>query len=118
MRVYISGKIGRDTPCAEVLEKFRMAELILKDAGHEVFNPTTSGLGHKAEELAATLSHECGHPVEWYDAILLLDLQEPAKCDAICLLPDWKDSNGATVELFYAIATKKEVLFIHNYQPE
>lgn len=113
MRIYISGKIGEEKPSPETLEKFKMAELAMKEMGYEVFNPTTSGLGKKAEELAKRLSEESGRKVEWYDAILLLDLEELAKCDAICILDDWKDSDGASTEALYAYATKKHFI-IHG----
>lgn len=114
MKVYISGKIGEEKPSPETLEKFANAERGLVALGHEVFNPTTSGLGKKAELLAEKLSKESGRKVEWYDAIMLLDLEELAKCDAICILDDWKDSDGATTEAFYALATKKKFIFYHE----
>lgn len=113
MKIYISGKIGEDVPSPETLEKFKMAEDSLRFLGYDVFNPTTSGLGKKADELAARLSRESGKEVSWYDAILLLDLEELAKCDAICLLDDWKGSDGASTEAFYALATKKRII-IHG----
>lgn len=113
MKVYISGKIGEEKPSPETLEKFKMAEIAMKAMGYEVFNPTTSGLGKKAEELAKRLSEESGRKVEWYDAILLLDLEELAKCDAICILDDWEDSDGASTEALYAYATKKHFI-IHG----
>lgn len=111
MKVYISGKIGEDTPSQETLEKFKMAEIAMRAMGYEVFNPTASGLGKKAEELAKRLSEESGRDVAWYDAIMLLDLEELAKCDAICLLNDWKDSVGASTEALYAYATKKHFIY-------
>ena len=114
MKVYISGKIGEVIPSQETLAKFKEAENDLLSLGFEVFNPTTSGLGKKADALAAKLSKESGKAIEWYDAIMLLDLEELAKCDAICMLEDWKDSDGATTEAFYALATKKRFIFSHK----
>ena len=58
MKFYISGKIGENAPSKETLAKFKEAEEFLKEKGHEVFNPTTSGLGLHAESLArATTKH-------------------------------------------------------------
>lgn len=111
MRVYISGKIGEEVLSEETLEKFKMAEVAMHAMGYEVFNPTRSGLGKKAEVLAERLSKESGRKVEWYDAIMLLDLEELAKCDAICLLDDWRESDGASTEALYAYATKKKIIF-------
>ena len=113
MKFYVCGKIGKENPSPETLAKFKKAEDMLRSRGHDVFNPTTSGLGKKADELAKRLSEESGRKVEWYDAIMLLDLEELAKCDAICLLDDWKDSDGASTEALYAYATKKHFI-IHG----
>lgn len=109
-KVYVSGRIGKQAPCQEILERFAKVEKRLRAEGYKVFNPTTSGLGKKAELLAESLS-EKNHKVEWYDAILLLDLSELAKCDAICLIPGWTESPGARTEMMYAGATGKAILF-------
>lgn len=108
--MYVSGRIGKQAPCQEILERFAKVEKRLRAEGYKVFNPTTSGLGKKAELLAESLS-EKNHKVEWYDAILLLDLSELAKCDAICLIPGWAESPGARTEMMYAGATGKAILF-------
>ena len=111
MRVYISGKIGEEVLSEETLEKFKMAEVAMHAMGYEVFNPTRSGLGKKAEVLAERLSKESGRKVEWYDAIMLLDLEELAKCDAICMLADWTESPGATAEFYFAKALGLEFIY-------
>jgi len=59
MKFYVCGKIGKDNPSPETLAKFKKAEDMLRSRGHEVFNPTTSGLGRHAESLAETT---CDHP--------------------------------------------------------
>ena len=96
MKFYISGKIGEEVPSPETLAKFKEAEDVLKGKGFEVFNPTTSGLGAHAESLARK------NGTTFYEEILLLDLQELKKCDAIYMLRDWERSNGANLELDYA----------------
>lgn len=93
MRVYISGKIGEEVLSDATREKFAKAEAYLKGWDFEVFNPTTSGLGERAEELA----RENG--TDFYTEIMKLDLAELAWCDAIYLLTDWIDSPGAKREL-------------------
>ena len=45
MKFYVCGKIGKNNPSPETLAKFKKAEDMLRSRGHEVFNPTTSGLG-------------------------------------------------------------------------
>ena len=44
MKFYVCGKIGKNNPSPETLAKFKKAEDMLRSRGHEVFNPTTSGL--------------------------------------------------------------------------
>ena len=52
MKFYVCGKIGKKNPSPEILAKFKKAEDMLKSKGHEVFNPTTSGLGARVGGLA------------------------------------------------------------------
>lgn len=48
---------------------------------------------------------------------MLLDLQELAKCDAICMLPDWIESPGAEVEFRFAKAIGLEIMY-KNYDKD
>lgn len=103
MKFYISGKIGEDKPSPETLAKFKKAEDMLRAKGHEVFNPTTSGLGAHAESLAKA------NDTSFYEEILTLDLMALKKCDAVLALPDWNISHGAQSELIWAKALKKPI---------
>lgn len=105
MKVYISGKIGEEVLSDATREKFARAEDMLRLIGHDVFNPTTSGLGKLAEDLAKK------NDTDFYREIMILDLGELALCDAIYLLPDHEDSPGAAVELAYANAVGITPLF-------
>ena len=100
MKFYISGKIGENAPSKETLAKFKEAEEFLKEKGHEVFNPTTSGLGLHAESLARAADYD----TSFYQEILLLDLVQLSQCDAVLMLPDWHQSPGTKVELMLASA--------------
>ena len=104
-KVYISGKIGEEVPSEATIRKFAKAEELLLLSGYEVFNPTRSGLGAKAEALAKQKG------TDFYREIMLLDLDALGKCDTICMLADWSDSPGATVEFFYAEALGLEVIY-------
>ena len=106
MRIYISGKIGEEKPSTETLAKFKEAEDMLKGRGHEVFNPTASGLGHLAESLKQTADYQ----TSFYQEILLLDLVKLSQCDAVLVLPDWHSSPGAKVEIMLAMALHKSIL--------
>lgn len=103
-KIYLSGKIGGAVVSKATLEKFAKRERFLVHMGFEVFNPTCSGLGSKAEALAKK------HGTDFYREILLLDLAELKACDALYLLPDWKDSPGAMAELAFARAIGLKVV--------
>ena len=100
MRIYISGKIGKDNPSPETLAKFKEAEDMLRSRGHEVFNPTTSGLGRHAESLVQAADYD----TSFYQEIMLLDLVQLSQCDAVMVLNDWHNSDGSKVELMLAQA--------------
>lgn len=104
MKIYISGKIGRSAKIsAATKKKFALREQAFISMGYEVFNPTTSGLGEKAEALAAA------NGTDFYTEVLLLDLMELKKCDAIFMLKDYRQSHGALAELAFAIAIGKRI---------
>lgn len=115
MRVYISGKIGEEYPSPETLAKFKAVDDMLRGRGYEVFNPTTSGLGHDADE-AVLQARDLGLETTWYAEILKLDLDALSFCDAIYLLEDWQQSPGAKSEYQFALATGKRVFFAGRAQ--
>ena len=80
MKVYIAGKVSR-LPYDEALEKFQKAEDKLTALGLEVVNPMK------------TVSHK----LSWKECMDVL-LPIVRECDAIYLLPDWKNSLGALQE--------------------
>lgn len=110
-RVYIAGKIGKEYPSEATFIKFEKAERQLQSKGYETFNPTNSGLGATADALAKL------NGTDFYREIMLLDLQELAKCDAICMLPDWIESPGAEVEFRFAKAIGLEIMY-KNYDKD
>ena len=105
MKFYICGKIGEDRPSPETLAKFKEAEDFLREKGHEVFNPTTSGLGRHAESLAQAADYE----TSFYQEILLLDHVQLSQCDAVLVLHDWHNSDGGKSELMLAQALKMPI---------
>ena len=98
MKFYISGKIGEEVLSERTRQKFADAEDFLRSRGHEVFNPTCSGLGHVAMRM-----NKCNGE-GFYNNILRLDLAELFVCDAVLVLPDWRHSPGAKAEVTVARA--------------
>lgn len=111
-KVYIAGKIGEAYPSEAILRKFKKAESFLQSKGYDTFNPTRSGLGAKADAQAML------NGTDFYREIMLLDLQELAKCDAICMLPDWIESPGAEVEFRFAKAIGLEIIYKNSDKDE
>jgi hypothetical protein len=82
MKVYLAGRIhGTD----DYHERFAVGADELRSQGHSVYNPAASN--QEGRPLAKIMAH------------LLPQLCE---CEAIALLPDWTESDGAQVELFLA----------------
>lgn len=91
-KVYISGKIGEEVLSEATRMKFADAEAYLRGLNLDVFNPTTSGLGTLADQLAK----ERG--TDFYTEIMKLDIEQLHGCEAIYMLRDWQDSPGAIRE--------------------
>lgn len=97
MRVYISGKM-RGLPEEESRKKFEAAQQYLIELGHDVVNPWIS---EKEKE------KQC---VEWCDYILY-DLKIIKTCDALFMLDNWKESEGAKCEHAFASGRGMEILY-------
>ena len=85
MKVFIAGKV---TGTTDYIERFERMEKELEELGLEVVNPVkeTRYLGDDApwvEYMRVTIPLLCA-------------------CDAIYLMPDWIDSNGAALEMLVA----------------
>lgn len=119
--MYISGKIGEEVISDATRAKFARAERMLRAKGYGVFNPADPFFNrcivnaarrawNRDKEQAASK-----HDWEWdeplYDYILLEDLYTLHGCDAIYMLADWTDSDGANVELDFARATGKRIFW-------
>lgn len=82
VRVYISGKIS-NVPDGNKA-KFKAAQTLIEAKGYEAINPHN-------------LNHE-NHGKTW-EEYMAVDLAALETCNAIYLLDDWHDSEGAKVEL-------------------
>lgn len=89
-KIYIAGKVNGLQNYEEIFAK---AERNLVSRGYRVMNPAVLGKGFDYEV---------------YLPICLLMLQA---CDAIYMLSNWTDSKGAKVELEYAKAQDKTIIY-------
>ena len=117
--IYISGKIGGEVQIAcETYKKFQRAERTLTIRGWEPFNPCDPSwqgfLLHRRDEIETILEKKIT-PSDFYRLCLLEDIRALSTCDAICLLPDWRDSPGAKAELAFAKAIGIEVHELTEY---
>ncbi len=90
--IYIAGKIS-DLPYDEVVMAFYSAEVDLCSQGTTI-NPVRI----------------CDRTWSWLRCMIVCVFNLLTKCDRIYLLPNWHDSRGAKIELWFAILTKKEIL--------
>ena len=112
MKVYISGKIGEEVISDATRRKFALAEKMLRAKGYEVFNPTDALVQQKLKAAwGRRVAENWDYPIEFYPFVLLRDLYDLAKCDAVYFLEDWESSPGANVEHCYAMATRKKMLW-------
>lgn len=90
MKIYIAGAITNNK---DYKEDFMMAERRLKKLGHAVINPV--------KNLGFT-----------YKDYIDMGLNELSKCDAICLLDNYDESQGAMLEVMYAETVGIKILFM------
>ena len=89
-RIYVSGRISgtRDYAC-----RFAAAETRLLLRGHDAINPVKRTKKGK------------------YADMIRADLRLIDECDAVYMLKDWMQSQGARLEHDYAAATGKEIIY-------
>ena len=86
---YISGAITHDP---NYKQKFANAQTVLEYLGYAVMNPCMLPLG---------LTH---------DEYMRIDLVMVGIADTLVMLPDWKHSDGATLEHDHAAMLKKRII--------
>ena len=93
--IYISGKITGDD---NFREKFAEAERILTEKNFNVINPC------KVDEFGFFT----------YEQFLHIDFALIDCCDAIFMLPDWRNSKGAIREWHHAQSLGKKIIFYYS----
>lgn len=106
-RTYIAGPISGlpEVPLDEKLARFHKAEAELLSLGYDVVNPLLVEMdtcpgdcnteGHVGQE---------GKPTHSWECFMRHDLRALLDCDTIAILPGWKESRGARLEIDIATA--------------
>lgn len=97
-KIYISGKIT-GLPIDEVIAKFRAAEAKIRRFGFEPVSPLRNGLPLEAE---------------WADQ-MGEDIKLLLKSDAIYMMADWRQSEGATLEYLIARQRRMRIFFAETF---
>lgn len=92
--VYIAGKITDDL---FYRTKFYEAARKLEAAGFAVLSPAVLPDGFT------------------YEAYMRMSEAMLNECEAVCFLPDWRESKGARYEYGHATANGKEIFFYANW---
>lgn len=96
MKTYISGKIT-GLEYADVSRKFNEAQKFLASIGHGIVNPL---------EIASA-------DLPWTEA-MKIDIKALMDCNAIAMLPDWRDSKGAILEHHLAINLGLTIFYLNR----
>lgn len=97
MKIYLAGKISGDN---NYREKFKAAAKKIKEQGFTVMNPAVMPDGFEYEEYMKI-------------CFTMIDI-----CQAVCLLPDWRESPGAIREKEKAKRSNKHIFYLHEKNGE
>ncbi len=100
-KIYISGKIT-GLPIGEVIAKFQAAESKIRRFGFEPISPLRNGLPLEAE-----WADQMGK-----DVALLL------RSEAIYMLPDWQQSEGAMIEYLIARQRRMRIFLAETFSAQ
>ena len=92
-KIYLSGPIT-SLPLEDARRIFESAEEFVTKLGHTAFNPMKSGLS----------------PESTWEEHMKKDLAMLLECDTICMLPNFRESKGAMLELDVAMTLGMGVL--------
>lgn len=114
--VYISGKMGEKKLSPITVKKFQDAQDLLLSQGHAVVNPADKQYQkdmkhHVAIEKKRYEKQHFQKDFDEYGQMLLYDMHIIWGCDAIYMLPDWRNSPGATAEHSYAKSCNREIIY-------
>lgn len=102
MKIYIAGPITKYLNNGANIEAFRAAAELIEEQGHEAIIP------HSLVE------HLDLDPINNYEHIMSICFSEITRCHRVAMLPNWRESKGATRELEFATQIGTPVAEIHE----
>lgn len=109
MKVYITGPISGLQDSS--YQAFFDAEKQLTNLGHEAINPAEPDSVKNDSATSPASSEETSLSWEHY---IRRDMPKMMLADALCLLPGWKDSRGASLKVSIATALKIPLLILKD----
>lgn len=110
MKIYIAGPISAYKNHNYNIAAFREAAKAIEEHGHEAVVP---------HDLVAPLDL---HPENDYDTIMEICLEELQQCQAVAMLPNWRESNGAKQEYVHAlqrnIPVKEVLMWVQQFRDD
>lgn len=97
MRIYLAGPM-RGVKMCNFPAFFRAARL-LEEAGHDVVNPAAHDMEMGFDPARGNYGET---PELGLDRLLAWDFAQIVRCDAIVVLPGWRESRGTRAELVVA----------------
>ena len=104
LSIYLSGKISGDP---NYLEKFAVITKVLRTAYPmaRIFNPAWEFLEISKKLKESGISEEAGHEILVDTCLKIMEYYE-----AIAIMPDWSDSDGAITELKAAMKNGMKII--------
>ena len=106
--------MGEDILSDATIEKFNRAADYLIEQGWKVRNPVGETVQLDIQQVHSKMEAQLNRELtdkERYESSLVVDIIMLSHCDAIYLLPDWKESPGAIAEAAFAQAVGKEIIY-------
>jgi len=126
LRIYVAGPMVEKTKVRPDADSYRYqhfhdAQQQLEEAGFIVYNPATNHAGDREDPL-----YRMHTPEEWseftpeeyqaeYRRVMARDIRWILECDAVALLPGWRDSQGAMFEHHIAAFLGKRISNVRGF---
>ena len=110
MKIYIAGPISKYLNQGANKTAFLDAAEAIQEQGHDAVIPHD------------LIEHLDLHPIDDYEQIMDICLESLRQCDAVAMLPNWRDSKGANIEYNYAnrhkIPAKEVLMWVQEFRKQ